>query len=253
MAVWWVWIYTSWVTNWLDPDKTAGAADAVRADAGGPRAVHLDPAGLRPSGRWRSPAPMCSCRSAAACSCCGRCKAHSPGNYRNFQRIIAWLALSGAVLDRRRLCRGRARLALWARRARHRICLARRSASGRRASAARPRRTGMSRAAIWPSAAGCSSSSRSANSILVTGATFAELPGRRRRVAAFVVAFVGSVAMWWIYFNIGAERGSRHIAASDDPGRLARLAYTYMHLPAGRRHHRGRGRRRARACPSAGA
>src|SRR5262249_18425288 len=23
MAVWWVWIYTSWATNWLDPDKTA--------------------------------------------------------------------------------------------------------------------------------------------------------------------------------------------------------------------------------------
>jgi low temperature requirement protein LtrA len=22
MAVWWVWIYTTWVTNWLDPDKT---------------------------------------------------------------------------------------------------------------------------------------------------------------------------------------------------------------------------------------
>ena len=22
MAVWWVWIYTSWVTNWLDPEKT---------------------------------------------------------------------------------------------------------------------------------------------------------------------------------------------------------------------------------------
>lgn len=22
MAVWWVWIYTIWVTNWLDPDKT---------------------------------------------------------------------------------------------------------------------------------------------------------------------------------------------------------------------------------------
>ena len=37
--------------------------------------------------------------------------------------------------------------------------------------------------------------------------------------------------MWWIYFNIGAERGSRHIAASDDPGRLARIAYTYLHLP----------------------
>jgi low temperature requirement protein LtrA len=22
MAVWWVWIYTGWATNWLDPDKT---------------------------------------------------------------------------------------------------------------------------------------------------------------------------------------------------------------------------------------
>ena len=22
MAVWWVWIYTSWVTNWLDPETT---------------------------------------------------------------------------------------------------------------------------------------------------------------------------------------------------------------------------------------
>ena len=22
MAVWWVWIYTSWVTNWLDPERT---------------------------------------------------------------------------------------------------------------------------------------------------------------------------------------------------------------------------------------
>ena len=67
-------------------------------------------------------------------------------------------------------------------------------------------------------------------SILVTGATFAKLAWTPATVAAFLVAFVGSVAMWWIYFNIGAERGSRHIAASDDPGRLARLAYTYLHL-----------------------
>ena len=50
-------------------------------------------------------------------------------------------------------------------------------------------------------------------------------------MAAFASAFVGSAAMWWIYFNIGAERGSRRISQSSDPGRLARLAYTYMHLP----------------------
>ncbi len=68
-------------------------------------------------------------------------------------------------------------------------------------------------------------------SVLVTGATFGKLAWTPATVAAFLVAFLGSVAMWWVYFNIGAERGSRHIAGSSDPGRLARLAYTYMHLP----------------------
>ncbi len=65
----------------------------------------------------------------------------------------------------------------------------------------------------------------------MTGAAFAKLPWSPITVAAFASAFVGSAAMWWIYFNIGAERGSRRISQSSDPGRLARLAYTYMHLP----------------------
>ena len=26
LGVWWLWIFTCWVTNWLDPDKPAGAA-----------------------------------------------------------------------------------------------------------------------------------------------------------------------------------------------------------------------------------
>jgi low temperature requirement protein LtrA len=68
-------------------------------------------------------------------------------------------------------------------------------------------------------------------SILVTGATFAKLAWTAETAAAFAVAFTGSVAMWWVYFNIGAERGSRLIAGSDDPGRLARIAYTYLHIP----------------------
>ena len=48
---------------------------------------------------------------------------------------------------------------------------------------------------------------------------------------AFLVAFLGTVAMWWIYFNIGAERGSREITGSADPGRYARAVYTYFHIP----------------------
>ena len=55
-------------------------------------------------------------------------------------------------------------------------------------------------------------------SVLITGATFAGLTWTAPHVGAFLVAFVGSVAMWAVYFNIGAERGSRQIATSGDPG-----------------------------------
>ena len=67
-------------------------------------------------------------------------------------------------------------------------------------------------------------------SVLVTGATFAGLAWTAEHIGAFLVAFAGSVAMWVIYFNIGAERGSRQIASSGDPGRLARNGYTYLHI-----------------------
>ncbi len=65
----------------------------------------------------------------------------------------------------------------------------------------------------------------------MTGATFAELTWTTENVLAFVSAFVGSLAMWWIYFHIGAEAGSEQISRSSEPGRLARLAYTYLHMP----------------------
>jgi low temperature requirement protein LtrA len=68
-------------------------------------------------------------------------------------------------------------------------------------------------------------------SIVVTGATFSELTWTTETVAAFVSAFIGSLAMWWIYFHKGAEAGSEQISRASEPGRLARLAYTYLHMP----------------------
>ena len=68
-------------------------------------------------------------------------------------------------------------------------------------------------------------------SIVVTGATFSELAWTTENVSAFASSFVGSLAMWWIYFHKGAEAGSELISRSSEPGRLARLAYTYLHMP----------------------
>lgn len=68
-------------------------------------------------------------------------------------------------------------------------------------------------------------------SILVIGATLGVLPTAPETIAALVVAFLGSVALWWIYFDRDEEAGQRVIAAAPDPGRLARSAYSYVHTP----------------------
>ena len=87
-------------------------------------------------------------------------------------------------------------------------------------------------------------------SVLVTGATFAGLAWTAEHIGAFLVAFAGSVAMWVIYFNIGAERG-------EPPDRLVRRSRPAgaqrLHLsahPDRGRHHRRRGRRRTGAASS---
>ena len=72
LAVWWVWMYTCWFTNWVDPDKPAPRAmlfllmlAGLLLSASLPNAF-----GTR---RCCSPAPMCSARCRAHCSCCLRC------------------------------------------------------------------------------------------------------------------------------------------------------------------------------------
>src|SRR4029078_1902967 len=64
-------------------------------------------------------------------------------------------------------------------------------------------------------------------SIVVTGATVAHLTWTAETVAAFASAFVGSLAMWWIYFHKGAEAGSEQISKSREPGRVGRRGVTH--------------------------
>jgi len=50
-------------------------------------------------------------------------------------------------------------------------------------------------------------------------------------VLCLVVAFLETAALWWLYFGAAGEHSRAAMSASDDPGRLARDAYTYLHLP----------------------
>jgi low temperature requirement protein LtrA len=67
-------------------------------------------------------------------------------------------------------------------------------------------------------------------SILVTGATFSGLEWSGPVIGAFIASVIGSIAMWWLYFDTASEFGTKVISASENPGHLARLAYTYLHL-----------------------
>ena len=68
-------------------------------------------------------------------------------------------------------------------------------------------------------------------SVVVTGATAASAGLSNIVVVALVVAFLETAALWWLYFAEIATNSRRQLATSEDTGRLARDAYTYLHLP----------------------
>ena len=59
-------------------------------------------------------------------------------------------------------------------------------------------------------------------SILVTGVTLSKLVWNVETLLAFLISFMGTVAMWWIYFEITSKIGHHFLLHSSDPGRLAR-------------------------------
>ena len=68
-------------------------------------------------------------------------------------------------------------------------------------------------------------------SIVLTGATATDVGLTSSVVVALGVAFLSSVALWWLYFGREATSAVRRMAADEAPGRVGRDAYTYLHLP----------------------
>jgi len=68
--------------------------------------------------------------------------------------------------------------------------------------------------------------------IVVTGATASHLALTPARTAAIVVAFIGTAIFYWLYFDEVADRAAERLAhAGAERGRLARDAFTYLHIP----------------------
>lgn len=67
-------------------------------------------------------------------------------------------------------------------------------------------------------------------SLLISGEGFGELPHSRQIWTAFIIAFVGSASLWWIYFDRSIVLARARMMATPDPGRLGVLAYTFYHM-----------------------
>jgi len=229
LAVWWVWVFTSWITNWLNPEKTPVRLLLFAMMLGGLVLSTSIPAAFEARGLWFAIA-YAAMQVGKTIFLWLSTPPSRPRTRMNAIRIAAWLSVSAIFWIAGGVMEGQSRLVLWA------IALIIEYISP--AMRFWIPRYGASSVADWTIEGG-HMAERCAlfiiialgESIVVTGATFAELTWTTENVLAFVSAFVGSLAMWWIYFHIGAEAGSEQLSKSSEPGRLARLAYTYLHMP----------------------
>ena len=223
--VWLAWAYTTWVTNWLDPDRTpvllmllALALVSLVMSAGLPSA--FGGWGLAVGGAY---AVMQIGRSAFAVA-----GLRGDRLQRNFERILAWCVLSGTLAVAGGLVAGHARELLW-------LAAVAVDLLGGLAGFWTPG-LGRSTTRDWTIegnhfAERCQAFLLIAlgESIVVTGAQLSANPVTAGRAAAFLAAFAASAGLWWLYFRRSAEEGARIVASSADPGRLGRSAYHLIH------------------------
>jgi low temperature requirement protein LtrA len=224
-AVWWAWNYTAWATNWIDPDMLPVRVLLIAlmvlglvmsADIPGAFGAH----GL---GFAVAYVALQMGRSAFVAIAFG-----SRVMGRNYRQLLAWSAIAGVAWIAGACVHGNARLIVWI--------------------VAPALDYGAPMVGFWLPGAGRTPMSdwtlspghlaercqlvviiALGESILDTGTGFAELGRTTERTVAFLVAFLGSAALWWLYFARHAEAALGRVSESDDPARIGRGGYTYAH------------------------
>ncbi|HUB22909.1 MAG TPA: low temperature requirement protein A [Streptosporangiaceae bacterium] len=225
LMVWLVWAYTTWVTNWLDPDLMAVRLLLVALMLASLALSVSLPRAFGDLGLWVG--------GAYAVQQIGRTVfmvIALRGNplQANFQRILAWCVVSSAFAVAGGLAHGNARVLLW-------VGSVGVDLLGGIVGFYTPG-LGRSRTSDWTIEGGHFAERCQAfilialgESIVIIGATLTDKPVTVSNVEAFVVAFAGSVALWWVYFDQSAGAAAEKIARSEDPGRLGRSAYHLIH------------------------
>jgi low temperature requirement protein LtrA len=231
-AVWWAWIYTTWIANWFDPEKPPVRLMLIAVMLASLVMSVAIPEAFGKRGLMFALAYVAIQvgRTEFVFVTLNRSLGPSHPLSRTFQRILAWFLIPAVLWIVGGVLEGEARYTLWG------FALALEYAG----PAAGYWTPGLGRSTTdeWNVEGGHLAERCQlfiiialGESIIITGSTFADLQASAATVAAFVNAFLASAAFWWIYFSRHAKAAREVIASSEDPGRLARSAYTYFHLP----------------------
>jgi low temperature requirement protein LtrA len=228
LIVWWAWIYTTWMANWFDPASPAVRAVLTAVMLGSLLMAAALPEAFGERGLLfaASYVALQVGRNAAAAWLLTR--RHRLRDV--FERLVVWSAASGVLWLAGAALDGDQRLMLW-------IPALALELAAPAAGYWLPRR-GHAMTADYD-IEGAHFAERCqlfiiialGESIVVTGATASAAGLTSTVVLCLVVAFVETAALWWLYFGATAEHARVTMTTCDDPGRLARDAYTYLHLP----------------------
>ena len=228
VAMWWVWIYTSWVTNWLNPERLPVRVCLFVLMLAGLVVSASIPDAFKERGLLFA-AAFVFMNVGRNLFMLWAVRGTSGALPSNFRRILIWFCISGVCWIIGGLQDADVRFGWWV------LALA--------IDLAGPwcyfwvPGLGHSNVSDWDVEGG-HIAERCAlfviialgESLLVTGATFSEMEWNGTGWIALTVSVVGSILMWWAYFDTGAERATQRIRKATAPGQQARSAYTYVHV-----------------------
>lgn len=223
--VWQIWVYTTWAVNYLDPDREPMRVLLVLLMLGSLVLAAALPEAFHGLG-WLVAGTYVAIQVGRSVYAVVALRGEELRLV--FLRILPWSVVSGLVVLLGAAVHGHARAAVWA--------LAVAIDLGGAAIGFFVPGLGRSSTTDWKISGSHFAERCQAfvlialgESIVVIGALLRLDGPTWRDIGAFVAAFAGAVALWWIYFDRAAEDSAREIAESDDPGRLARSAFHWIH------------------------
>jgi low temperature requirement protein LtrA len=229
LAVWWVWVYTAWSTNWLDPDKTPVRWMLLSLMVLGLLMSTSIPEAFGDRALVFVTAYVVMQLGRSLFTAFGLAR-FDPGTGFNVLRLTVWFGVSatfwfaGALVGDVTL-----RLTLWV------VAVVIEYLGpvsgywvprmGHTFTGALPIRGGhiAERAGLFMIIA-------IGESIIVTGSAFTSHPIEPAGTVAFLSSIIGSIALWLLYFSRAESGGSRFIRRHDHPSKVAANSYTYLHV-----------------------